>query len=93
MFSFPLVRGTQGMTLTVEATYENGVLRPDRPLPLKEREKVEIVILRPSAVECDTTAAPSAADRQESLKRLLALQLPVSDWEQMEEEIIRGAVE
>lgn len=29
--------------------------------------------------------------REEALQRILSLQLPVSDWEQMEEEIIHGA--
>ena len=32
------------MTLTVEATYENGVLKPAQPLPLKEHEKVRLTI-------------------------------------------------
>lgn len=32
------------MTLTVEAVYEDGVLKPVEPLPLKEREQVEISI-------------------------------------------------
>ena len=32
------------MTLTVEATYENGVLTPKESLPLKEHEKVRIII-------------------------------------------------
>jgi predicted DNA-binding antitoxin AbrB/MazE fold protein len=32
------------MTLTVEAVYENGVLKPKEPLPLKENEKVRITI-------------------------------------------------
>ncbi|MCZ6677881.1 MAG: helix-turn-helix domain-containing protein [Candidatus Poribacteria bacterium] len=32
-------------------------------------------------------------DRQTALKRLLSLQLPVADWEQMEAEIIKGATE
>ncbi|GBC97437.1 hypothetical protein HRbin16_03260 [bacterium HR16] len=31
--------------------------------------------------------------REEALQRILSLQLSVSDWEQMEEEIIRGATE
>lgn len=31
--------------------------------------------------------------REEALRRILSLQLPVSDWEQMEEEIIRGAAQ
>jgi predicted DNA-binding antitoxin AbrB/MazE fold protein len=30
--------------LTVEATYENGVLKPVNPLPLKEHEKVQVTI-------------------------------------------------
>jgi len=32
------------MSITVEATYENGVLKPDYPLPLKEHEKVRITL-------------------------------------------------
>lgn len=30
--------------LVVEATYENGVLKPSHPLPLKESERVRITI-------------------------------------------------
>jgi predicted DNA-binding antitoxin AbrB/MazE fold protein len=32
------------MSLTVEAIYENGVLKPTQPLPLKEHEKVRITV-------------------------------------------------
>lgn len=32
-------------------------------------------------------------NRHAALNRLLSLQLPVADWEQMEEEIIKGAME
>jgi predicted DNA-binding antitoxin AbrB/MazE fold protein len=32
------------MTLTVEAVYENGVLKPVQPLPLKEQEKVRVTV-------------------------------------------------
>jgi predicted DNA-binding antitoxin AbrB/MazE fold protein len=32
------------MTLTVEAIYENGVLKPAQPLPLKEHEHVQLTI-------------------------------------------------
>jgi len=32
------------MTLTVEAIYENGVLKPLQPLPLQEQEKVRITV-------------------------------------------------
>ncbi len=30
------------MTITIEATYENGVLKPSQPLPLNEHEKVRV---------------------------------------------------
>jgi predicted DNA-binding antitoxin AbrB/MazE fold protein len=33
------------MTLEVEATYENGVLRLDQPLPLKEQERVKVSVI------------------------------------------------
>ena len=32
------------MAITVEATYEDGVLKPAQPLPLKEREKVRVTV-------------------------------------------------
>jgi predicted DNA-binding antitoxin AbrB/MazE fold protein len=32
------------MAITVEAVYENGVLKPSQPLPLKEHEKVRVTI-------------------------------------------------
>ena len=32
------------MSHVVEATYENGVLRLDQPLPLKDREKVRVTV-------------------------------------------------
>ncbi len=33
------------MTITIEATYEQGVLKPLEPIPLVEGTKVEIVVL------------------------------------------------
>jgi predicted DNA-binding antitoxin AbrB/MazE fold protein len=32
------------MPFTIQATYENGVLKPDRPLPLREHETVQVTI-------------------------------------------------
>jgi predicted DNA-binding antitoxin AbrB/MazE fold protein len=32
------------MAITVDAVYENGVLRPSHPLPLNEHEKVHVII-------------------------------------------------
>lgn len=32
------------MSLEVEATYENGMLKPDRPLPLDEHQRVKVTV-------------------------------------------------
>ncbi|MEX2559880.1 MAG: antitoxin family protein, partial [Pirellulales bacterium] len=32
------------MSITIQATYEDGVLKPDRPLPLKQHEKVKVTV-------------------------------------------------
>jgi predicted DNA-binding antitoxin AbrB/MazE fold protein len=32
------------MSLEIEVTYENGVLKPDRPLPLADRQRVTVRI-------------------------------------------------
>ena len=32
------------MPLTIEAIYENGVLKPKQPLPLREHEQVQITV-------------------------------------------------
>jgi predicted DNA-binding antitoxin AbrB/MazE fold protein len=40
------------MSITVEAVYEGGVLKPAEPLPLQERERVQITIQpRPNWVQ------------------------------------------
>ena len=42
----------------------------------------------------EPTETPSTLqNRHTALKQLFSLQLPVADWEQMEEEIIKGAIE
>ena len=35
------------MAITVEAVYENGVLKPSEPLPFKEHERVTITVEPP----------------------------------------------
>jgi hypothetical protein len=47
------------MLLTVEATYENGVLKPAKPLPLQEHEKVLISVQTPA----DLHTPPEAPTR------------------------------
>lgn len=54
-----------------------------KPLSTLIREAVEKVYFEPVTRDRRRTA----------LKNLLALQAPVSDWPEMEQEIIRGAIE
>lgn len=53
------------MALTVEAVYENGVLRPAEPLPLKEHEKVQLTVF-PAA---EAQEAPGSGPRGYGLIR------------------------
>ena len=53
------------MALTVAATYENGVIKPDQPLPLRPQEKVQITIHTSTAVQ----AALDAVQRGYGLVR------------------------
>jgi predicted DNA-binding antitoxin AbrB/MazE fold protein len=53
------------MSLTVEAFYENGVLKPVQPLPLKEHEKVRVWVHRTA----DVTSALEAVERSYGLLR------------------------
>lgn len=32
------------MSLQVKATYQNGILKPDQPLPLQENERVKVTV-------------------------------------------------
>src|SRR6516162_5951444 len=41
----PCSLGAAAMTLSVEAVYEDGVLKPAQPLPFPEHEKVRVTIL------------------------------------------------
>jgi hypothetical protein len=47
------------MALTVEAVYENGVLKPAQPLPFKEHEKVRLTVQS----EAELQAVPEAGPR------------------------------
>jgi predicted DNA-binding antitoxin AbrB/MazE fold protein len=50
----PAASGEVAMTLTVEAVYENGVLKPARPLPLRDHEKVRVTVVREASVAQQT---------------------------------------
>jgi hypothetical protein len=54
---------------------------------LPEGATVEVRLLR------EGEGQTSRQKKQEALARLLSMNMPVSDWEQMENEIIAGALE
>jgi predicted DNA-binding antitoxin AbrB/MazE fold protein len=58
------------MTLAVEAIYENGVLKPAQPLPLRERERVEVTVRTASNWVSETAGMIRWAGDHETLQRL-----------------------
>ena len=57
------------MTITVDATYEDGVLKPAQPLPLSEHEKVRVTVEPQTTPDLSThgtrpeRAGPSLAEQ------------------------------
>ncbi len=47
--------GVEAMTITVEATFEDGVLKPAEPLPLKPHDRVRLTV---EALPARTQSAP-----------------------------------
>ena len=41
---YSVTQGTAIMAITIDAIYENGVLKPAEPLPLKEQERVRVTV-------------------------------------------------
>jgi len=60
------------MAITVEAVYENGVLKPTQPLPLKEHEKVRVTVEPAGQSLVDRIVARARALPPEVLDRLPA---------------------
>ncbi len=58
------------MALTVEAVYENGVLKPAQPLPLKEHEKVTVTVAPAVSLARQTAGMVPWAGDAETLERL-----------------------
>ncbi len=58
------------MTVTVEAVYENGVLKPTRPLPLKEQQRVQVTVQTPSNWVQETAGMIKWTGDHETLRRL-----------------------
>jgi len=60
------------MAITVEAVYENGVLKPAQPLPLREHEKVRVTVEQKQPSLAERIVARARALPQETLDRLPA---------------------
>ena len=58
------------MTLTIQAVYENGVLKPDQPLPLKEQERVRLTVHAASNWVQETAGMICWTGDHETLQRL-----------------------
>jgi len=42
--------GAAAMSFEIEATYENGVLKPDKPLPFKDKERVRVTVQQHASI-------------------------------------------
>lgn len=60
------------MAITVEAIYENGVLKPEKPLPFKEHEKVNVTVEEKGPSLAERIVARAATLPLETLDRLPA---------------------
>jgi predicted DNA-binding antitoxin AbrB/MazE fold protein len=60
------------MTITVEAVYENGMLRLERPLPLKEHEKVTVTVQPDLSLARQTAGMIGWNGDAETFDRILA---------------------
>ena len=63
------------MPFTVEAIYENGVLKPTQPLPLKEHDHVRVTLHTPSDIQAAVervraTAGLIASSDRELIERV-----------------------
>lgn len=66
------------MTITVDATYENGVLKPAHPLPLSEHAQVRVTV-EPDTVQQPVAAGTSAGERIIARARALPPEV-VESW-------------
>ena len=58
------------MSLTIEAVYENGVLKPKQPLPLKEHEEVTVTLEPRISLARQTAGMVPWTGDAETLERL-----------------------
>jgi len=61
------------MSITINATYEDGVLKLDSPLPLSEHEKVRVTVEPQLAPPNDAEPNPAGALQQPIWEQIAAL--------------------
>jgi len=59
------------MAITVEAVYENRMLKPDQPLPLQEHQKVQVTVEPQLTVAQETHGLMGWTGDQETFERIL----------------------
>src|SRR5262245_11690549 len=64
-------RGGFTMSLTIEAIYENGVLKPVQPLPLAEHARVQITVKPATSRVRQTAGLMGWTGSEEDLRRLI----------------------
>lgn len=62
------------MTITIDATYEDGVLKPNQPLPLNEHAQVRVTVVEQATMLGNemTTMMPTSEPIWEKLAKLAA---------------------
>ena len=60
------------MAITVDATYEGGVLKPEHPLPLHEHQKVRVTVEQQSVSATDTSDRLPAGSSEPSIGEQIA---------------------
>ncbi len=78
------------LTKRIEVLFSEELAENLRRIAEKERCSVGTLVREAVA---EKYAAPSRQEKMEALERLYALQAPVDEWEDMEAEIIAGALE
>lgn len=81
------------MTVSVELTFEQ-LVKAIEKLPPEEAEQLARIVERYRREVQEMETEKQRRLRQEALKRMLSMEeAPVSDWEQMEREIIEARLE
>jgi predicted DNA-binding antitoxin AbrB/MazE fold protein len=71
------------MPTAVDAIYEDGVFKPERPVGLKDKTKVRLVIEE----ETDTARTPLGRRLRELRGRLVESGAPLLNWGEISEEV------